>query len=507
MSGNWFGLHRRWVDLPLRGKGLFVVAIPFVPLLLMAVLGYVSGRQADEAEQTVARTLEIKAEIDRTQTLLVEAELGARAYLISRSAEARDNFNAATAALPSALARLGSLVQDPEQLARLKALPAAAQARPLSSIIEYVDRTTPGAPMPLDLLQRSRATMAELRRQLQDMQHAEDVLLEARSSRARGARRRALAATGGGVMLGLTGGIIAALLFTSGIGRRITVATDNARRLAAGEPFAPMPMAWDEVGALGASLSAAADLLRQRNELLQRRMDDLRTANAELESFSYSISHDLRAPLRHIAGFATLLDKRAGDTLDPEAARYLRTIVDSAARMGRLVDDLLAFSRMGRSDMRGKRVDLDEVMHEAVQEVSQDTGGRQINWTTHPLPSVVGDPVMLRYAFVNLLSNAVKYTGTRAVAEIEIGEHPAAGGERVVFVRDNGVGFDMAYVDKLFGVFQRLHGADQFAGTGIGLASVRRIVERHGGRTWAEGTVGHGATFFVSLPEGVSAVH
>jgi signal transduction histidine kinase len=243
------------------------------------------------------------------------------------------------------------------------------------------------------------------------------------------------------------------------------------------------------------------------NTELESRVADLKGLSAELESFSYSVSHDLRAPLRHIAGFAALLQKRAGDALDAEAGRYLRTIVESAARMGRLVDDLLAFSRMGRMEMLHNQVNLDDLVRDVVQEVSQDAADRRIRWTTHPLPTVAGDPAMLRLVFANLVANAVKYTRPRELAEIEIGAQPSANGERVVYVRDNGVGFDMTYVDKLFGVFQRLHGADQFEGTGIGLANVRRIVQRHGGRSWAEGAIDRGATFFVSLPEGEAGAH
>ena len=149
--------------------------------------------------------------------------------------------------------------------------------------------------------------------------------------------------------------------------------------------------------------------------------------------------------------------------------------------------------------MLEQRVNFDAVVEEIVRDAARHVPGRQIKWTTHPLPPVAGDAAMLRLVFANLVSNAVKYTAPRAVAEIEIGAEPAGNGERVVYVRDNGVGFDMAYVDKLFGVFQRLHTADQFEGTGIGLANVRRIIQRHGGRTWAEGTVDGGATFFVSL--------
>jgi signal transduction histidine kinase len=243
------------------------------------------------------------------------------------------------------------------------------------------------------------------------------------------------------------------------------------------------------------------------NAQLEGRVESLNTLTGELEAFSYSVSHDLRAPLRHISGFATLLQKSAGGTLDPASARHLQTIVEAAGSMGRLIDDLLAFSRMGRAEMLTRRVELDEIVREVVHDADQGTAGRRINWTTTPLPAVAGDQAMLRLVFANLVSNAVKYTSERAVAEIEIGALPSVNGDRVVYVRDNGVGFDMAYVGKLFGVFQRLHAPDQFAGTGIGLANVRRIVQRHGGRAWAEGAVDSGATFFVSLPAGGPADH
>ena len=232
---------------------------------------------------------------------------------------------------------------------------------------------------------------------------------------------------------------------------------------------------------------------------VRERTEELRATNNELEAFSYSVSHDLRAPLRHVTGFATLLDQHAGPSLDDQGRRYLTTIADAAARMAKLIDDLLAFSRMGRASVSKRRVELSQLVREARDEVSADLNGRRIAWTIDELPAVDADPALLRPVLVNLLSNAVKYTSTRDQARIEVGTESRAG-ELVVFVRDNGVGFDMAYAHKLFGVFQRLHRADEFSGTGIGLANVRRIIQRHGGRTWAEGTLDAGATFYFSLP-------
>ncbi len=228
----------------------------------------------------------------------------------------------------------------------------------------------------------------------------------------------------------------------------------------------------------------------------------LRAANAELEAFSYSVSHDLRAPLRHIDGFAGLLAKSDGANLSEKGHRHLSHISDSAKQMGALVDDLLVFSRMGRTEMNLAPVNLQQLVGETIQTLQGDeVSGRVIRWQTGVLPMVQGDGPMLRQVIVNLLANAVKYTRPRNPAEIEVGCMAGEADEMVIFVRDNGVGFEMQYAKKLFGVFQRLHRAEEFEGTGIGLANVRRIVSRHGGRTWAESVAGAGATFYFSLPK------
>ena len=233
---------------------------------------------------------------------------------------------------------------------------------------------------------------------------------------------------------------------------------------------------------------------------LQRRGELLEAANKELEAFSYSVSHDLRAPLRHIDGYTALLRKSVEQSLSEKGARYLQTISDAAKQMGQLIDDLLVFSRMGRQEMLRANVNLEQLIEGILADLRLDLQGREISWTIAPLPEVKGDPAMLRQVFVNLLTNAIKFTGTRPKATIEIGVDRPSSAEIVIFVRDNGVGFDMEYASKLFGVFQRLHRADEFEGTGIGLANVRRIVHRHGGRTWAEGVPDKGATFFIALP-------
>ena len=247
-----------------------------------------------------------------------------------------------------------------------------------------------------------------------------------------------------------------------------------------------------------ASLRASHEDLEHR---VEQRTAELTAVNQELEAFSHSVSHDLRAPLRHVSGFVALLSSHAGATLDAQSQRYLATIGQASARMGELIDDLLAFSRMSRSALTRHTLDLGALVSEAQAEVMREAAGRDIAWTVQPLPEVSADRAMLRLAVVNLLSNAVKYTKTRPHACIEVGvAGGSGGGEIVVFVKDNGVGFDMQYVHKLFGVFQRLHRVEEFEGTGIGLANVRRIIQRHGGRVWAESELDKGATFYVALP-------
>jgi PAS domain S-box-containing protein len=245
----------------------------------------------------------------------------------------------------------------------------------------------------------------------------------------------------------------------------------------------------------------AARELERLNRELQKRAAELEASNKELESFAYSVSHDLRAPLRHVASYSELLQKQASSSLDDKSRRYVQTILESAKRMGNLIDDLLAFSRLGRAEAKMRAVDLQQVVKEAIAEVSRDTRDRDIAWKIGALPACHGDSSMLKLVVVNLVSNAVKFTRMRTRAEIEIGCVDKDNDELEVFVRDNGAGFDMQYANKLFGVFQRLHLAEQFEGTGIGLATVQRITHRHGGQVRAEGAVDQGATFYFSLPK------
>jgi len=247
-----------------------------------------------------------------------------------------------------------------------------------------------------------------------------------------------------------------------------------------------------------ASFREQAEEIRKLNSELSQKLVELGIVNRELESFSYSVSHDLRTPLRHIDGFARILKEEHAAELSQEGCRYVDRVVQAANHMGHLVDDLLNLARIGRKEMVRQRVRLDELVREAMADLPPEISERQIEWKIEPLAEADYDPGLVKLVLVNLLSNAVKFTKDRQPAVIEVATRDTEKGKAFV-VRDNGVGFDPKYADKLFGVFQRLHREEDFAGTGIGLATVQRIVHRHGGEVWAESTPGKGAAFFFTL--------
>src|SRR6266702_447480 len=257
----------------------------------------------------------------------------------------------------------------------------------------------------------------------------------------------------------------------------------------------------DEVQTLGEEFNRMATALGEKEAQLTRRAEELQTANRELEAFSYSVSHDLRAPLRAMDGFTRILLAEEAGTRSPEGIRYLGLVRENAGYMGHLVDGLLTFSRLGRQAVSRQAVSIEEVVRLALDELHAEQEGRHVEVVKGDLPPCEGDPRLLRQVWVNLLSNAFKFTRNREEARIELGCE-MADSVPVYFVKDNGIGFDMRYVDKLFGVFQRLHRQEDYEGTGVGLAIVQRIVHRHGGRVWAEGKEGQGAAFYFTLPGG-----
>lgn len=286
----------------------------------------------------------------------------------------------------------------------------------------------------------------------------------------------------------------------------------NARRM-------PLPDSDDEVVLMTVSDVTVQRAVQQRVEELNRQLEgkveQVSEVNRELEAFSYSVSHDLRAPLRHVAGFSDKLTRHLGEAADEKSLHYLGVISNSARRMASLIDDLLVYSRLGRAAMRMQAVDMQSLVADTramldanLQSESEETGVRRhVDWKIAPLPILVSDENMMRQVWLNLLGNAIKYSSNRDPARIEIDYQQQPDGGHLFTVRDNGAGFDMAYAGKLFGVFQRLHKASDYPGTGIGLASVRRVLTRHGGRIWAESVVDEGATFHFLLPPALDAIN
>jgi signal transduction histidine kinase len=268
----------------------------------------------------------------------------------------------------------------------------------------------------------------------------------------------------------------------------------------------------NELEQKAAALAASEDRYRNLSKDLEKRVEErtselhganeqLLSSNRELEAFSYSVSHDLRAPLRNIRGFASLLERRAESVLDSESKRFLDIVSGESTRLADLIDSLLAFSRLNRAELKKQDLDLRPLIEAVRTDLEEETDGRHVEWIIGRLPKVHGDPTLIRQVLTNLISNALKFSRTRdpAVITIDSPNGTAKHGEIVFFVRDNGVGFDPTYAEKLFGVFQRLHSGKEFEGSGIGLATVKRIITRHGGRIWAEGAPDSGATVYFTL--------
>ncbi len=301
-------------------------------------------------------------------------------------------------------------------------------------------------------------------------------------------------------------GMAGALILSRRITHPLHLLTQAATAIAGGDYSRLVEVrTHDELGSLARAFNSMALQVRDsRNKLeqkVQERTAELEAANRELESFSYSVSHDLRAPLRAVAGFSRILREDYGPALSAEARQYLQRVQENAQQMGRLIDDLLAFSRLGRKALARQPVALAEMVQSVLDDLREDQAGRQVQLKIGQLPVCQADPALLKQVFINLLSNALKFTRHREVAVIEIGSRHKGGAQNipVFFVKDNGAGFDMKYVHKLFGVFQRLHRAEEYEGTGVGLATVQRIIHRHGGRIWAESQLDRGATFYFTL--------
>ena len=453
-----------------------------IPAILLALLAVALGggvallvRQA----RLTQRSDMVLAQSARLRELLVDRETGLRGYLLSGDRAFLVPLERADRLLIETEGKLRRLIsEDPDQLARLEIVASMAQQWSSYAVHERA------------LFESGQDYIHHFRtgegvQRLASMLEVLDTLGESEQVRRR--ERAEHAALTGRLLFWLSLVCVGTLALVLGhASRRQLLALARSH----GEAVVAMEEREQRIRELNASLE----------QRVTERTQALAAVNAELEAFTSTVSHDLRAPLRQLGGFTRLLDESAGPRLDARERSYVTMLRSTAAEAVQMVDDLLSFSRVSRADLRSRPVDLNAVLGSARDGLLHEQEGREVEWVIHPLPTVQGDPTMLLLVLRNLLSNALKYTRSRRPACVEVGTVNMPGAEDIVYVRDNGVGFDMKYAHKLFGVFQRLHRADQFEGSGIGLAHVRRIVQRHGGRVWGVGVPDQGATFYVALP-------
>lgn len=501
---------RSWGDLPLPAKGLVVMGLPVLAVVVMGFSAIRMQRADEQAERLVRHAFEVRSTIEQFHTAIVNAEAGARGFLLTNDDGFLQPFTEAERTLPALARRLDELVRADGVRGQLPELNVLV-ARRMSQWRDLIRRDDGAAGGDLgSRLREERDTMLVLRGVLRALLDEENRLLAQRTeahARLRLTNRRVLMA---GLGVGVLGGSLATLLLTNGIVRRAQRLEVSAGALAAGEPLDDeIAGGDDELGRVHEAMRRASRLLRERegalrqagdsilelNAELERRLQQQAALNSELEAFSYSVSHDLRAPLRSIDGFSQALLEDYHDRLDAAGRQYLTRVRLAAQRMAQLIDDILLLSRVTRAELRVTDVDLSALAREIADTLHEHEPARRVEWRIAPGLRAKGDPQLLRIALENLLNNAWKFTGRHPDAAIELFTDE----DGAYVVRDNGAGFDMMYADKLFGAFQRLHAAGDFAGTGVGLATVQRIISKHGGRVWARGEVERGASFFFTL--------
>ena len=489
----------RWSAYGLRTKGLIVVGLPLLPLAVFWLLVVLAFLREDRPFNTESRNLTVQANLARVFSNLLDADAGARNYLLTESRASYRRYAAAIERLPADVSALENAVIDPDLRVSLRDLQTV-----VNSELGVLARMTGNPPPELAqlgetaALRRSDEHLDHIRTLSTTMQRRQSALVAAQGTQRSRTRMLYFMAFLVGSVVCASGGVIAALVLVRGVSRRAAALAANADRLAHGLTPEPLPVGEDEIGLVDARLRAAARLLRRRDVELRERTAQLENANRELEAFSYSVSHDLRAPLRAIDGFSEALELDCGHELSEAARQSLRRVRAAAARMSTLIDELLNLSRLTRIAVRRERVDLGESASAIVADLIRRGPHRDVEVSVTPGLTADADPELVQIALHNLIDNAWKYTGKTQAPRIEIGGSPN-GAVRVFHVRDNGAGFDMNHAARLFGAFQRLHHPRDFEGTGIGLAIVQRIIARHGGRIWAEGAVDAGATFYFTL--------
>lgn len=461
-------------DRGLRARILVGYATALILLLFIAIASQLAIARSNETERLVTRALRARAQIEELYSHVKDVQRGQRGFVITGDESYLGPYFAGKGSLPAKLGALRGLLNDAAQLQRLSDLEPLIQRQLQVQARFVVVRREKGMRAAVEQVRAGEGErgMTEIHERVFELQRFQDELLRKRAEVSRRTATLTSRINAAGILLAIAIAVIGLVTVFRGLRAR--------------------ERAEDDIQELNRALS-------ERGRSLAAVNDQLTEVNGELEAFSYSVSHDLRAPLRHMTGFAQILREDFAASLPQEAQGYLAKIQRSAGQMGTLIDGLLNLSRLGRAELVRAEVDLNRLVQEGREMVSADSGNRRVEWRVEPLPVVIGDPGLLRQVLVNLLANALKYSRNRAPARIEVGQ-TETGGTRAIFVRDNGIGFDMNFAGKLFGVFERLHASSEFEGTGIGLATVRRIIVRHGGRIWAESAPGQGATFYFTLP-------
>ncbi len=469
---------------------LFMV-VPILLVLLNAWIADRALRKLFDAQDWLAHTLQVRTQAEDVYLSMSTANSGARAYLLTGLPEFSARYAAAVQSVYAGTDRLQTLTEDNRaQQARISLLRKRISVK-LGALdaAMAMRRGRPSEPLSLTALRPALADSPDggisVKYGIQQIESEEDRLLQQREDDAHAARRYTIWSFAGAVLLDIALLVIAA--------QQLVNASQDREQLAARAA---------EISGLNARLSSVNAELSVLNTELEHRVEqrtrELEVSNQELQAFSYSVSHDLRAPLRTIDGFSLALAEDFSDVLNEEGRDYIQRVRGGVQRMGTLIDALLQLSRVTRSELQREQVHLTQLASLVFGELLANEPGREVAFVAEPDVVAAADPRLMRVAFENLLGNALKFTSKTPGARVEFG-HRVEGSETVYFIRDNGAGFDMQYVDRLFTAFQRLHGDRDFKGSGIGLATVSRIVRRHHGRIWAEGATGAGATFSFTL--------
>jgi signal transduction histidine kinase len=480
-----------------------IAACALLIVICVGTLSFWSEVWNEKDREWVTHTLLVVEKLQAIRIDITQAETGHRGYMLTGQDRYLELYRAGADQVRQDMKELPDLiVDDPRERKATQRLEPLIAAR-LAELADGIEvRRQSGLPAGVEAVARANngeKWMGQIAAQIGEMRATQELLLSRRQETAAASTRKIK------VVIVLGNALAVLILLVKGFVIHWETGMRNLAEQDLKQANERLEGRTSELETRTAELLASNKKLENRtaellasNSKLENRTAELLEANVEMESFAYSVAHDLRAPLRHIAGYSNVLTQDYGPQLGGEGRRYLGKLVDGAQRMGRLVDDLLNLSKIGRQELALEATPLELLVRQAVEELAPEGPGREIEWRIGDLFIAKCDPGLMRQVFVNLLSNAVKYSGKREHAVIEVGQ-VMQNGERVVFVRDNGVGFERQYAGKLFGVFQRLHKAGDFEGTGVGLAIVQRIIRKHGGRIWAEAELDKGATFFFTL--------